>query len=1004
MANQLEIRLFGGLRLAQDGMPLTAFMSNKVPALLAYLAATGRAQRRDDLAALLWGEMPDADARNNLRQAIANLRRSLEPHLIVTRDTVELNPEAPCTLDVAAFETLLDLAPGLAPEARIERLQEAAALYVGDFLAGFFVRDAPAFEEWMLAQRARFRELALHALHTLTQRHLDASQYDRAISDATRLLVFDPWREEAHRQLMLTLARTGQRSAALAQYKRCRRLLQEELDVEPSDETTALYERIKASMRGPRHNLPTVATDFVGRAGEQAELRRLLASPHTRLLTLLGPGGVGKTRLALEVAVALEPRFLHGAWFVPLAEVHSPRRDALPLAIAEALRVPLAGGDPCKQLIAYLRQRELLLVLDNLEHLIEPAGCLSDLLREAPDVKILATSRERLHLQAERVIELAGLLLPAASAASPEPGDAVQLFVRRGQCAQSDFAITPQNAADIVCICQLVQGLPLGIELAAAWVHLLSPQQIAAEIAANLDFLTSQHRDATPRQRSLRAAFDHSWKLLSADECALFCRLAVFRGSFDREAAVAVAGAALPALASLADKSLLRSQDSRYDLHEVLRQYATERLDQSGQLAEVQDRHAAYYAGLLQLQGQRLDTSHQREAIEAIATDIDNVRAAWKHAVRARRMADLTTSLTPLFRYFDVRNGQLEGRDALAAAVAALSADAKPVTGGSSLVCRLLARQGALDNRLGRYPEALAALQQALALAQSQDDPAEIVFCQMHLSYTLYALGKLAEAQQELQKATALARSLDEPLLLADVVGSLAAATAARGDYAEARRLHQESLVIMRRYDDRQSMITALSNLGTVAHWLGDYDEARRLYEESNAIARELDDRRSLAIGLHNQADIALRLGDYAASERLTREGLTLFEETGVQLGVAHSRLHLARTSAAQHHARARQQFREALQLTLHMQAVSLAVEVIVEMAPCLAQSGQGGLAVEALAFAVQHPALFDEPRARARAMLAEAAARLSPAEAGAAIAKGQSASLDDLAAKVLAA
>ena len=236
MANELDIRLFGGLRIALDGVPLADFMSHKVPALLAYLAMSEGPQRRDDLAALLWGEMPEVDAKNNLRQAIANLRKALEPHLLITRETIELNPSTTLFLDVAAFERGLQTlsAPAVRP------LQDATALYRGDFLAGFFVRDAPAFEEWMLAQRARYRELALYALHTLTQLHLDAGTYDRAISDATRLLALDSWREEAHRQLMLALARTGQRSAALAQYKRCRRLLREELDVEPSDETTAL--------------------------------------------------------------------------------------------------------------------------------------------------------------------------------------------------------------------------------------------------------------------------------------------------------------------------------------------------------------------------------------------------------------------------------------------------------------------------------------------------------------------------------------------------------------------------------------------------------------------------------------------------------------------------------------------------------------------------------------------------------------------------------------------
>ena len=998
----LEIRLLGGLQVRYNDADAPHFVSSKVPALLAYLAVNRRPHQRDALAGLLWGEMPDDAAANNLRQALTNLRKVAEPHFLITRETVAFNREIPTFLDVEAFRAATLTHREQTPAAQAAQIRQAMALYGGDFLEGFYVHNAPDFEEWVLAERLRLRELAQQSLHTLTELQLGLGDFPAAIESATHLLAMDPWREEAHRHLMLALARSGQRSAALAQFVACRRTLREAFDVEPDEETTALYERIRAAGRGPRHNLPATTTGFVGRESEQADLLRQLASPNTRLLTLLGPGGAGKTRLALEVAAAAEPRFLNGVWFVSLAAASPTQRDALPLAVAEALRVPLAGGDPRKQLINFLRQKELLLVLDNLEHLIEPASWLGDVLTEAPDVKLLVTSRERLRLLAERVVELDGLPLPAASSSSAEAFDAVQLFVRRSQRVQPSFAFTPQNAADVTRICQLVQGLPLGIELAAAWVHLLSCHQIATEIAANLDFLTSQHRDVAPRQRSLRAVFDHSWNLLSAEDRDVFCRLAVFRGSFDREAAAAVAGATLSALASLVDKSLLRGQDGRYDLHEVVRQYATERLGQSGQLAEVQDRHAATYARLLQVQGRLLDTPQQREAIEAIAADIDNVRAAWKHAVRERQIADLEASLTPLYRYFDVRNGHLEGRDALAAAVTTLSDNDEPAT--DRLLCRLLARQGALDNRLGRHQEAAVLLQQALAMAQAQDQPAEIVFCQLQMSYTMYAQGELAEAQQQLQTATALARSLGDELLLADVVESLAAVTASQGDFPEARRLHLESLALVRRHGDYQSMIIVLSNLGSLAHMTSEYSEARRLYEEASAIARELGDSRSLGICLHNLADVAYRLGNYAESERLGQEGLAIFEESGVRIGVAHARLNLARTTAALGRSEeARRQFCDALSLTLELQAVSLAVEVIMEMAPWLAQGGQRVMAVEALAFAVQHPALHSESRDRAQAWLAEIIAGMSPKEADAAVARGQLRSLTEVAADVMA-
>jgi DNA-binding SARP family transcriptional activator len=304
MESALQIRVLGGLHIARNSAPLANFVSNKAPALLVYLAMTQRPHSRDALAALLWGEMPDTDAKNNLRQALSNLRKLAEPHLIITRETVEFNHSVPYTLDAEIFErSLTQSADGKAPIANnywqrlddwtsaIRQLQSAIALYQGDFLAGFFVRDAPEFEEWMLAQRARLRELALHALHTLTEFQLSTGAYGRAIDYATRLLTLDSWREEAHRQLMLALARSGQRAAALAQYAMCRRILDKELSVEPSAETTKLYERIRAAGEAIQHNLPSQPTSFIGRAQELSQLEAQLLQSDCRLLTVLGVGG-----------------------------------------------------------------------------------------------------------------------------------------------------------------------------------------------------------------------------------------------------------------------------------------------------------------------------------------------------------------------------------------------------------------------------------------------------------------------------------------------------------------------------------------------------------------------------------------------------------------------------------------------------------------------------------------------------------------------------------------
>lgn len=418
MAN-LQIHLLGGLQIRLGDAAPPHFISSKAPALLAYLAVTRRPHRREALAGLLWGEMSDDAAANNLRQALSNLRKAAAPYLHIDRDEVAFVPGAPYVLDVECFTDLLCLGRSA------ELLRQALSLYQGDFLAGFHVRDAPEFEEWVLGQRVRLHDLALDGLEALVQLLIESGQCQEAIPVTAQLLALDPWREEAHRWRMLALARCRQASAALAQYQRCRAILRQEFDVAPSAETTTLYERIRAAQNGPRHNLPGVITGFAGREQERDDLRGLLAHPANRLLTILGPGGAGKTRLAVEVARSCEPLFLNGVWFLSLSPDPQAGAEQLAQALAQALNCPLAGPAPAvEQVIAFLRPKEMLLVLDNLEEWPQAAAWLSQLLAQAPDLKILAASRQRLNLQVERVYALAGLPLPGPTD-DPLAADAV---------------------------------------------------------------------------------------------------------------------------------------------------------------------------------------------------------------------------------------------------------------------------------------------------------------------------------------------------------------------------------------------------------------------------------------------------------------------------------------------------------------------------------------------------------------------------------------------------
>ena len=386
-----------------------------------------------------------------------------------------------------------------------------------------------------------------------------------------------------------------------------------------------LLKTLEAGMK----NLPLPRTSFVGRASELEAIDRLLEDPECRLLTLVGPGGAGKTRLALEAAARRVDRYPHGVHFVPLASVASP--DFLAPALAESIQFAVDGAhsgfSAQEQLLDYLSERSTLLVLDNFEHLVEGSGLLSEVIERAPHVELLTTSRERLNVQSEWVFDVEGLGLAENGNGS---ASAVRLFVERATQVVPGFTLDDAGYSEALRICRLVDGMPLGIELAASWVSVLSCAEIADEIEGNIDFLATSMRDVPERHRSLRAAIDQSWRLLTDEQRSAFSRLSVFRGSFDRSAAVAVTGADLRLLSELVAKSLLRRPDfGRFELHELLRQYAAEQLAASpGEEADARERHARHYAAMLVERRAALLGRELAVARDELRGELDNLRAA----------------------------------------------------------------------------------------------------------------------------------------------------------------------------------------------------------------------------------------------------------------------------------------------------------------------------------------------------------------------------------------
>jgi DNA-binding SARP family transcriptional activator/predicted ATPase len=960
----LSIRLLGPFQVTLDGEAVVSFRSDKVRALLAYLCVEAEGpHRREKLAGLLWPDWPERSARTNLRQALANLRQVIGDHaatppfLRISRQTIQFDRTSDAWVDVIAFAYLTALQPARQHTANetIDALEEAVELYRGDFLDGFSLPDSPPFEEWTLLQREQSRRLVIEALHRLIDAYTEGGNLERALQRTWRLLELAPWREQAHRQAMRLLALTGQRSAALAQYETCRRLLAEELDVEPAAKTMLLYEGIRSGAleapaplpprgRVPTHGLPAAIVPFVGRERELTQLRELLADSSCRLLSLVGPGGSGKTRLAVEAVAALEDHFAHGVHFVPLAPVEGV--DAIVPTIAQALGFSFAPAEgslqaePRQQLLRYLRRKNMLLLTDNFEHLLEGTGVITDILRMAPNVKVLTTSRARLNVRGETLFPVRGLHYPpvAADAVTERAElqdvgryDAITLFLQGARQARPDFEAIADDLRDIARVCQLVQGMPLGILLAAAWIEVLAPGEIAGEIEKSLDFLETGWRAVPERQRSLRAVFDHSWTLLTDREREAFQALSVFRGGFTREAAEEV-GASLRDLKTLVGKSFLQQPTpaGRYEVHELLRQYAAEKLAASPAAhTAARDRHAAHYTAALERFALDLQGPQQRAAMAAIEADSDNIRAAWNWAVEQEQIDRLDRVMEGLARFYWRRGRYQEGEAAFRVAVDGLTDGVSPPSlapdGGSPsgyrlrVLARAVAWHAHFSRALGRWAlrrrERVAWLQeQSLALLQrpelaGQDTRAERALITYHMGHTIF-MSDHEGAKRLFEESLALYRALDDPWGAATVLHWLANTAEFRGAYGDARAALEESLEIFQALGDQEGTAGVMSDLAWLAVDQGSFEEAERLAREGAARSQALGDPEGIGFGLLTLGMVLENMGKFAEARSVLEECWLAFEELGyrsfvtsVEAVQSSIKLHLGRYGEAREHA-----------------------------------------------------------------------------------------------------
>ena len=889
----LEIHLLGSPRFAVEGERLYLSRRKSI-ALLAYVAATGQPQARDMIATLLWPEFDQSAARTNLRRDLSWLRRTLpDDVLTVDRLQIDMNAATGVWLDVREFEAAITAVAQHAHQADelcdecAQRLAEAVDLYEGDFMAGFSLADSAAFEEWHFFQREEYRAKMAESLQQLISWSRGKKQYEQGIAYGRCWLALDPWHEQAHRALMTLYALTDQQAAALRQYDECVRLLEEELGIEPESETQVLFEAIrnrkfgKADLKennawqevgGQKHEevvkdepfqtssalpLPTPTTPFIGREQELTNIVELLTKPETRLMTLAGSGGMGKTKLALAVATAVAEQFTHGVVFLPLAPLSSA--EYIPTTLANQLRLSLSGQDPKAQLLTHLQSKEMLLIMDNFEHLIagpyhsttsqEAVGeqFVAEILVAAPQVKVIVTTRERLNLVGEMVLPIGGLTVHDETTTDDnEQSGAAQLFQQHARLVRPDLEFDTADYQHIHRICRLVEGMPLALVFAASWVEMLSIAEIAEEIARDLDFLETDMVDIPKRQRSVRVVFDASWRRLTSEEQAVFRQLSVFRGGFTRQAAQAITGASLRTLRGLVHKLFITLEaNGRYQIHELLRQYGAEQLTAVNEQGITKQAQANYYLNMLEQREADIRGRDQLAALNEIDADFENVRIAWGWASTQRDEAAIMQALEGLHLFVENRNRYLEGISLLEQAQQRLVPDGRQslsLTWG-----RLAARANFLRLVSSGSFEGLAEIvETCLVIAEKANDRFEMAFSRFfysqHLFFSLYETKSI---MPHLQKALATFRDLEDTVLTGRV----------------------------------------LNMLGILVNYESDIQQSSIYLEEAVNLAKTTGNLVDTSVFLSNLCEIDLALGDYEAGEAYAREAFSLAEQLHQHIG-----------------------------------------------------------------------------------------------------------------------
>jgi DNA-binding SARP family transcriptional activator/predicted ATPase/Tfp pilus assembly protein PilF len=897
----LEVTLLGGVTIRLDGLLINRFRSQTEIALLAYLAHSGQAHNREELADLLWDTDSTGQSLSNLRTVLSRLRKQLRDHLIVTRKTIAVSPTVHQKTDSARFQSLLAGVGKDGAAGSMNQLSQSLDLYTGEFMAGFSLPSAPRFNDWLVIEQEHLRQLALNGFRQLADWQMEQGSFTAGVLTAQRWLTLDNWDETAQRELMRFLAYDGRTSEALSAYEKYRDHLQKEISTSPDTDTAALYQSIQDGSLSPPviasslpHNLPRPLLPLFGREKELAKLNETLLNPEHPLISIVGMGGIGKTSLALAAGRQLVEKEQHpfpdGIWFIRLEGIENGApekvREEVAALIGFAMGLYFHGeSDLWTQLLGQLAAKKLLLILDNIEQFLTVASDLTvELLGACESIRLLTTSRTTLPLSASVAFPLTGLETPTLDSANALQNESVLLFAERASRLPSNFHLD-KHLPEVVEICNFLEGMPLGIELAAASLVKLMVVEIMPALKNNLRLINSTRLDLPPRQRTLHAVFEYTWQLLDRREQTLLVQISVFRGGFTRQATEAVLLDVGSGLYNLQLQALLnRDETGRFRMHPLLRQLAGEKLSGT-EKAETLDRHSTYFSEFIGSFESELRAGIGREAIQAIFPEQANLRAAWQYAVETKNWQLIANCLDGAHYFFHRNSLFREERSLVDSAVNNLQPLVEVETFSlTSLLSRLLTWQAWGYLSLANFEEGMKTAERANELAQSVKDAG--LEAQARIAIAKLLFRDHAKALSQYEQVVALAKIAEDPFLEADGLCEIGKHLSWQGNYEQARESLEHALTLCQSLPYKSGELDTLTNLAAVATYQENYAESMAIKESALQLSRLMGDVTKEALVLGDMSVTLAYLGDLVGRQRYQKESLATYRRLNLPTSI----------------------------------------------------------------------------------------------------------------------